>query len=303
MKKKIVFAMNCHGGYIIENIRRYKHKILDDYDIHYINYALGRYLIDYKLTNDDVELIKKADILIIQYIKNNRGMLNHNYIKQIAETNNIFLLPHYTFNGYFNDKLTFKLINENKTISQIENAIANINIDEAEVLENLNNNLNNIKRQDKFGCCNMFKYVKNNYKKYRLFQNKGHPNNLFFIELTNQLLQKLGYNEKLDGVYENFSNHSNQMRVIYQPIKNILNLEFDCNIYSNDIFVSTSEYFKIINYKTCFNKEIVNELDHLTRDINKNYFGTPNFLHFFDKNLLTETLKLIREYSAIETAF
>ena len=30
--------------------------------------------------------------------------------------------------------------------------------------------------------------------------------NLFFIELTNQLLQKLGYIENLGGVYENFSN-------------------------------------------------------------------------------------------------
>ena len=72
-------------------------------------------------------------------------MLNHNYIEQIAETNNIFMLSHYAFSCYFHGKLTCKLINENKTISQIENAIANINIDEDTVLENLNNNLNNIK--------------------------------------------------------------------------------------------------------------------------------------------------------------
>ena len=120
----------------------------------------------------------------------------------------------------------------------------------------------------------MFEFVKNNYKKHRLFQNRGHPNNLFFIELTNQLLQKLGYIKNLDGVYENVSNHSNQICVIYQPIKNILKLDFDCNIYSNDIFISISEYFKIINYKTCFNEEIVNELNHLTRNIDKKYFGT-----------------------------
>lgn len=294
MKKKIVFTMNCHAGYIIRIIKRYNHKILDDYDIYHINYAVGTYLIDNNLTNDDVELIKKADILIIQYIKNDRNMLNHNYIQQIAETNNIFILPHYTFSGYFYVELTRKLINENKTISQIENAIANINIDEDTVLENLNRELNNIKKLDELGCCNMFEYVKNNYKKKRLFQNRGHPNNLFFIELTNQLLQKLGYIENLDGVYENFSNHSNQICVIYQPIKNILKLDFDCNIYSNDIFISISEYFKIINYKTCFNEEIVNELNHLTRNIDKKYFGTATFLHFFHKNLLMNTLELIR---------
>ena len=226
MKKKIVFTMNCHAGYIIRNIKRYNHKILDDYDIYHINYASGTYLIDHNLTNDDVELIKKADILIIQYIKNDRKMLNHNYIQQIAETNNIFILPHYTFSGYFYEELTRKLINENKTISQIENAIANINIDEDTVLENLNSNLNNIKKLDELGCCNMFEYVKNNYKKKKLFQNRGHPNNLFFIELTNQLLQKLGYIENLDGIYENFSNHSNQICVIYQPIKKYIKVRF-----------------------------------------------------------------------------
>ena len=139
----------------------------------------------------------------------------------------------------------------------------------------------------------MFEFVNKNYKKKRLFQNRGHPNNLFFIELTNQLLQKIGY-ENLKGDYENFSNHSNQISVIYQPIKNILNLEFDCNIYSSDIFLSTSEYFKIINYKTCFNEEIVSELNHLTKKIDKKYLGTPNFMYYFYKNLLMDTLELIR---------
>lgn len=294
MKKKIVFTMNCHAGYIIRNIKRYNHKILDDYNIYHINYAMGTYLIDYNLTNDDIELIKKADILIIQYIKKDRGMLNHDYIKQIAETNKIFILPHYTFSGYFDDEITNKLINENKTVSQIENAIANINIDEDTVNKNLINNLNNIKKLDELGCCNMFEYVKNNYKKNRLFQNRGHPNNLFFIELSNQLLQKIGYTEKLNGIYENFSNHSNQICIIYQPIKNILKLEFDYNIYSNDIFISTSEYFKIINYKTCFNDEIVNKINYLTRNIEKKYFGTILFLTCFNKDLLMNTLKLIR---------
>lgn len=293
MKSNIVFCMNCHARYIIGNIKRYNHKILDDYNIYHINYAKGTYLIDYNLTNDDIELIKKANILIIQYIKHDRGMLNHDYIKQIAKTNKIFILPHYTFSGYFYDEITINLINENKTISQIENAIMKINIDEDKVIKNLDDNLSNIEKLDKLGCCNMLEYVNNNYKKFRLFQNRGHPNNLFFIELTNQLLNQIGY-ENLDGIFENFSNHSNHVCIIYPQIKNILKLEFDCNIYSNDIFVSTSEYFKIINYKTCFNDEIVNKLNYLTINIDKKYFETNYFLHFFNKNLLMNTIKLIR---------
>ena len=63
--------MNCHAGYIIRNIKRYNHKILNDYDIYHINYASGTYLIDQNLTNNNVELIKKADVLINKIVFGN----------------------------------------------------------------------------------------------------------------------------------------------------------------------------------------------------------------------------------------
>lgn len=59
------------------------------------------------------------------------------------------------------------------------------------------------------------------------------------------MLVLLGYN-KLDGIYENLSN---QVAVIFPQVKNVLHLEYDCNIYSNKIFLSTHQYCQIINYK------------------------------------------------------
>jgi len=251
MKKKIVFCMNCHASYIIKNIEYYNNNILNDYNIFHINYASGKYLIDNKLTDNDVNLIKEADILICQYIKNDRGMLNHYYIKSIANTDKIYLIPHYTFSAYFNDIIVEYIIKISKNTEQIISNINNLNIDNDKIINTLNYELNHIKELDKNSSVCMFEFVNNNYKKYRLFQNRGHPNNLFFIEITNQLLKILGYN-KLDGIYENFSNHSNQVSIIFPEVKNILKLEFDCNIYSNHIFVSTIQYFQIINYNDCF---------------------------------------------------
>lgn len=293
MKLNMVFCMNCHGGYIIRNIKKYNHKILDDYNIHYIQYVGKKYLIDNKLTDDDIKLIKQANILIIQYIKNDRGMLNHNYIKQIATTNNIYILPHYTFDGYFHNNVTDKLIKENKTISQIENASEKLNINIDKIVNNFNENMSKIKNLDKLSFGNMFSFVKNNNKKFRLFQNNGHPNNLFFIELTNQLLQKIGYTDKLEGVYTNHSNHSNQICLIYPQVQNVLGLEFDCNINFYGIVISTNQYLKIINYKTCFNANIVNKINYLTRNIKKKYVGTSTFFHLLNKDLLIKIIKLI----------
>lgn len=296
MKKKIVFCMNCHASYIIKNIEHYNNKILNDYNIFHINYASGKYLIDNKLTDNDINLIKEADILICQYIKNYRGMLNHDYIKSIANTDKIYLIPHYTFSAYFNEEIVEYILKTSKNTEQIISNINNLNIDNDKIINTLNNELNHIKELDKNSSVCMFEFVNNNYKKYRLFQNRAHPNNLFFIEIANQLLKILGYN-KLDGVYENFSNHSNQVSIIFPEVKNTLKLEFDCNIYSNNIFVSTIQYFQIINYKYCFKTEIVNKINNLTKNIDEKYYDKSYFFNFLNSELLYNILILISDKS------
>ena len=140
--KNIVFCMNCHAGYIIRNINRYNHKIIEDYSIHHINYAQNNYLIDNKLTDNDIKLIKNADILILQYIKSDRDMLNHDYIKKITNTDNIYLIPHYTFNGYFNNDIINDIIIKYKTVEQITTAVDYLNVNTDTILYNLNIKIN-----------------------------------------------------------------------------------------------------------------------------------------------------------------
>tara|TARA_Y100000780_G_C13533145_1_gene358504 strand:- start:354 stop:650 length:297 start_codon:yes stop_codon:yes gene_type:complete len=97
MKKKIVICMNCHGMYIKNIMTKYCSEITKNYNIHYISYAKKITLKQNTFDDNESKLIKDADILIIQYIKNDRGMLNHDYIISIALTKNIFIIPHYVF--------------------------------------------------------------------------------------------------------------------------------------------------------------------------------------------------------------
>ena len=192
-------------------------------------------------------------------------------------------MPHYTFGGYFNDKITNKIISQCQTINQIDNYLKNMKVNKDEILKNLVDSVNNIKELDKLGCCNMFIFVANNYRNIRLFRNRGHPNNIFFIELTNQLLNKIGYTQKLEGIYENISNHANQVCPIYPQIKTILNLEFDCNMYSNDVFITLTQYFSIINYQTCFNNETVREINNITKLVKKDNLVKRDFVNLLKK--------------------
>lgn len=60
----------------------------------------------------------------------------------------------------------------------------------------------------------MYHFCLKNYKKIIIFHNYGHPNNLFFIEICNQILGILNY-DKLIGDYNNTFHLS-----VYLTLKN-----------------------------------------------------------------------------------
>jgi hypothetical protein len=273
MKKTIVFCMNCHGRHIINIINKYKHIILNDYDIIHISYASNNYLTTNIFNDEDINIIKKADILILQYIKNNRNMLNHDYIcNNLATTKQIYIFPHYTFNGYFYDEnYNIKLLFDCKTKEEIDNTIKNIIFDSKKCLEHVEKSFDYIKELDKLGngCINIYQFIKDNYKKYRLFQENGHPNNLFFIEVANQLLYKIGYNP-LDGLYENTQSSDATLNIIYPQLKDILNLEFEYNI-TKEQYITINEFFYIVGYPYIFEKNIADKIYELFTNDNKDY--------------------------------
>ncbi len=301
--------MNCHGKHISYIINKYNHIITKDYNILHINYASKNFLTTNIFEENDINIIKNADILVLQYIKNDRGMLNHNYIiNNLATTDKIYILPHYTFNGYFYDEnYNKKLLFECKTKEDIDNTIKNIVFDKEKCLVHMEESLNNIKELDKLGngCVTMYQFMKDNYKKYRLYQDNGHPNNLFYIEIANQLLNKFGY-KNLEGIYDNSQSSDIAMNIIYPQVKDILNLEFEYNIHKEQ-YITINEFFYIIGYPYIFDKEISTKIYELCKedDSNYNYYNHFNDkpttysrwkLFKFSKNLLKNILSLIRNH-------
>lgn len=50
---------------------------------------------------------------------------------------------------------------------------------------------------DKLSDIKINDYFIMNYKKYRLFQGRTYPSSIFFYELTNRILNKIGYNKNV----------------------------------------------------------------------------------------------------------
>lgn len=83
MKKQCVVFFNCQGGKIMDNLQE-STQFNNIYDIEYI--ALYNYLQGYKYENendlidDHKQIIQNCDLIILQYIKNDRKVIHHDYI-------------------------------------------------------------------------------------------------------------------------------------------------------------------------------------------------------------------------------
>lgn len=290
--------MNCHGHFIKRVIENHNHDILNDYELDHIFYKTD-ILVKKTFDDDQLKKISEADVLIIQYIKKDRGMLKHTYIidNLIKEDAKFLLVPHYTFSGYFYDNNLIDNVIDNsdniKSSSDIDKLIeSNYNFEKDNVIDYLNSELEHIRELDMLGDLNLFDFVKDNYKKYRLFQNRPHPNNLFISEMTNQILLLLGY-DRLQGEINNNILVSNHVGIIFDDVREILNLEFDNQILYHNNKISLNEYFKIIFHE---NLGIVLP-DELLKGIDKKFFKKRVFIYQIGYNTLPKILEIIRETS------
>ena len=229
--KKLVFIFNCHAGQIKKQISHLP--LLFDEIIIY-NYLLPEYS-KYNLTyfdNEDFEKIKSADILIVQNVKNLRGkeFIDINHIKNIKKSDSIMIkIPHYTFTGYF---LEFN----NQDTIDINNYGTN-----DKIIENLNISLDKIKILDELSDIKCYNFMKENYKKYRLFHSKIYPTYHFFHYIAKEICKKLNFNSNINKIYSKYADPNNQ--VIFPNVKKYLELEF--NIFDFCYNCSIEEYLFI----------------------------------------------------------
>jgi Polysaccharide biosynthesis enzyme WcbI len=263
-KKKIVICMNCHGIYI-KNLLESVDEIKNKYLIERVNYV---YYIDNKnetdFTENDKNILKNLDILIVQYIKNDRGHINHSEVikKYTNEKTKFVIIPHYTFYGYFSTyDMISEIDNDIKNSNNIPMCIENFDVKKINyyinkkiknvltkdgILHMFNSSLDKVKQLDNFSDVKLFEFIKNNYKSIKLFENPSHPRNIVFVEIVEQILKKIDINYS-NLKKNNISYHSNQIYPIFNEIKETLNLEFDTNMYYNDKeYISIYEYYYLL---------------------------------------------------------
>lgn len=253
---KVCLVGDCHfsiiSWYLYKNL-----KFCEKYDsIHVsINKYLNSNYIDY--TDDDKKQIREADILILQYIENDRGFLNNCETLKLADrSSKSILIPHYRCSIY-NDgmtKISYRNINNIENVSEaikiIKNEIDTINkySYDLDQLENFKNqHIAEFLKINSYSNIDMSHYFMNNYQSKRLFQARGYPSSIFFYELSNRLLTHIGINEYVPFVDSYFA--ENTAYPIFKYWYDFCGFTFENKFYTyGHIEMQDYEYYYMICY-------------------------------------------------------
>lgn len=251
-----MFFFNCLSTAITDQLKSSK-SFNDNYNI--IKIPLYDYLKGYKYENeiDIIENHKKkiynADILILQSLRTDRGFLNkENIIKYTKSNCKVICIPHYSFSGYFPnfDIINCNNLNIEKNFEENNKYLSNILFDnKKDILLNLDNELEHIKNLDLLSDIKCYNFIKENYRKKRLFINRSYGTNYFYNFLANEIIKKIN----LDIGYINtaYSNFAKYLEIpIYDNVYKNLELDFDNN-FTLPLKCNIVEYTicsKIMNY-------------------------------------------------------
>ena len=265
--KNLVLYGNCHTSILLKCLL-YSKTIQKNYNIKII------YIVDFleteKLNEDAKNLFKNADFAILQYIENDRGQLNHQFIIDnfLRKDCKIILFPHFRFKGYVLEN-TFdyiksemlnipnipldilKLFNKKNSLQDFQNEFFDVynnikTISKEKLNELLNQSVESFKIINYNSTIDMLDFLLNNYKKYRLFGTYGYPAEKFFYELVKRILERINifdmdeYKEENDSIYNEWNHTLNP--IIPSICKN---LEFEHNTKYNNL--------TIFNYKKNIN--------------------------------------------------
>jgi hypothetical protein len=224
MKKLCIVLFDCHGTQILQRLENYN-KFYEIYDLKYIP------IYDYleKDFNDEIkELFKKCDIMICQYIKNDRKYIHHEIIKTYLNQDCIhILLPHYVFSGYYPEYKLPDDFNIKNSYNKLLNIWNDIDIGEDNIKKPFNDSIKELEELEENCTIKMLEFVKENYNINRLFFSRSYPTYIFFDELTKKILNFINIDIKdYKDVYNQFG--INTWIPILPCVKKSLNLNFDC---------------------------------------------------------------------------
>ncbi len=217
------------------------------------------------------KLLNEMDIFIYQYVRDSNYNSTSSILPLIPDRVIKISMPYIYCNWYWLFGIswddTIQKIkdnnNNNLTKDEIKYILEKNKID-FEIEKRIENSLNILKTRENNLDIKVHDFIKNNYKKERLFFNKNHVTTSVIIYITNELLRILEINIKLDyntdlGIY-----NSHVFQPISSYIKNLLKLEFEEDSYGDNFYVNF--FYDIINnidketlkkkYELCENKDI-----------------------------------------------
>lgn len=245
--KNCVVCFNCHGdGFLpqLNNSEEFKKTFkVNRIKIHeYIAEGYQHYG-KTDLIQAHKDLLNNCNLLIVQYIKNNRGFINHNKIISMCnEDCKIIIIPHYTFSGYnphyypSNDTLL-----DSKDYDNVKNYIYNMFSEECDVKKHINDEIKHINDLDEFSNIKMHNFVKNNYQKHLLFYSRGKPTMYFYHEMAVKILTLLNINSNITMTNLNIDHHT--YIPILPNVQKYLGLEFDTSPSIIGVQCNVVEYF------------------------------------------------------------
>lgn len=286
--KELVIFFDCHGYEILKYFDM-NNEFKRTYNITKI--GLNDYVVRNKkyFNNSNLEIyhqniIKKADVLILQVIEKNRGYLNNNKIENLCKKDCLIIkIPHYrnsiyeykTLEGYITKKELIKkwslpnkikdIFNVDETIQIIKKEIDKMNnykYDKNKMLEQFNIKYNEFNKIDKLSDIKMIDFYQNNYKKNRLFKSRSYPSSIFFYELSNRILSKLNIKPNRTFVDLYFAENTSEPIPTYWY--NFCDFKFK-NIYH------TYGHFEIKEYEWYYILLLSNNINITNKDENNEY--------------------------------
>jgi hypothetical protein len=240
--KHCVIFFNCHGDQIYNQLKSSKTfmSIYNVYIISLYNYLPPhQYSTNEELIDEHKNYLKKCDLCILQYIKNDRKIIHHENIKSILKPECIVItIPHYTFSGYHYPYNIVEdiYINENCSKDELEYYTDNLLIDKKEeIQEHLESELNHINELDQCSDIKCYYFIKNNYNKTWLFYERSYPTFVLFHYISQEILKLVNIYDKTTPCCIIY--HGSEIaEKIFPCVKKYLNLEFnikftfDCNL-------------------------------------------------------------------------
>ena len=285
--KICVLYLNCHYLEILRYLNL-SSMFINEYDIYPI---ISYEVINIGYFNDiQIDKLKNSKLLISHNVSDKHGKFSFNNIKNIVDSLcEIITLTFYRFDGYWYN--IENLVHNHiflypKIYIDINILLDNVNEDnynfyinklldedikyKDEYVEKLNSELNNFLIKEKDCSIKMYDYLKENYKKYKLFVDMDHPSSIFFCQLVKNILSYLNYDTN-DIILFNDDMLAIKSIPITNRIKKSLNLEFDCSqIKYMFIDMTTKQWFEMYlklnyfsKYKTHNNITTVEEYTYI----------------------------------------